>query len=143
MKRQQKMIDFLFQHNTKLLEQRRLSTSDSMDKFKMAQPKRYCGGNREVEAKLGPLQLNLRTHKHLVHDYTDKVQYALDHLGSCAYHTKRNMQKTTMIDPMTWSQDRQKNNSTCLHNFDHDIGEIQKMYSNKDRRVNVARKTYY
>jgi hypothetical protein len=42
--RQQKMIDFLFQHNTKLLERRRSSTSDSKDKFKMAQPKRYCGG---------------------------------------------------------------------------------------------------
>ena len=40
--RQQKMIYFLFQHNTELLEQCRSSTSDSKDKFKMAQPKQYC-----------------------------------------------------------------------------------------------------
>jgi hypothetical protein len=53
--RQQMMIDFLFQHNTELLERLRSSTSDSNDKFKMAQPKRYCGGARELETYLGSL----------------------------------------------------------------------------------------
>jgi len=141
--RQQKMIDFLFQHNTELLERRRSSTSDSKDKFKMAQPKRYCGGARELETYLGSLRSNFRTHKHLFHDDTDKVQYALDHLGSWAYHSDRDMQKTTMIDPITWGQDLQKNNSTCLHDFDLFVGEIQKMYGDKDRRLNVARKSFY
>jgi len=141
--RQQKMIEFLFQHNTELLERRGSSTSDAKDKFKMAQPKRYCGGARELETYLGSLRSNFRTHKHLFHDDTDKVQYALDHLGSWAYHTDRDMQKTTMIDPITWGQDLQKNNSPCLNNLDLFVAEIQKMYGDKDRRLNVARKSFY
>jgi len=81
---QQKMIEFLFQHNTELLERRGSSTSHTKDKVKMAQPKRYCGGARELGTYIGSLRSNFRTHKHLFHDDTDKVQYALDHLGSGA-----------------------------------------------------------
>jgi hypothetical protein len=54
-KRQQKMIEFLFQHNTERLEQHGSSTSDGKDKFKMAQLKGYCGGSRELETYLGSL----------------------------------------------------------------------------------------
>jgi len=140
---QQKMIDFLLQHNTELLERHRSSTSDSKDKFRMANPKHYCGGARERETYLGSLRSNFRTQKHLFHDDTDKVQYALDHIGSWAYHSDRDMQKTTMIDPITWGQDVQRNNSTCLHDFDLLVGEILKMYGDKDRRLNVARKSFY
>jgi len=136
------MIDFLFQHNTKLLQRRRSSTSDSKDKFEMARPKSYCGGARELETYLGSLRSNFRTHKHLSHHDTDNVQYALDHLGSWAHHTDRDMQKTTMIDPIPCGQDLQKTNSTCLHNFDHFVGEMQKMYGDEDRRLNVAKKSY-
>jgi len=46
--RQMKMIDLVFQYNTKLLERQRSSTSDSMEKFSLAQPKPYCGGAREL-----------------------------------------------------------------------------------------------
>ena len=53
------------------------------------------------------------------------------------------MQKTTMIDSITGSQDLQMNNSTSCENFDLFIGEIQKMYSNKDWRLNVIMKSYY
>jgi hypothetical protein len=140
--RQQKMIEFLFQQNTELLERRGSSTSNAKDKFKMAQPKRYCGGARELETYLGSLRWNFRTHQHLFHDDTDKVQYALDHLGSWAYHTDRDMQKTTMIDPITCGQDLQKNNSPCLNNLDLFVAEIQKMYGDKDRRLNLARKSF-
>jgi len=87
--------------------------------------------------------LNIWTHNHLFPDDTDKVQYALDHLSSLAYHTDRDMQKTTMIDPITWGQDLQKNNSPCLNNLDLFITEIQKMYGDKDRRLNLARKSFY
>jgi len=71
------------------------------------------------------------------------VQYALDHLGRWAYHTDRNIQKTTMIDPITWGQGLQKFNSPCLNNLDVFIVEIQKMYSDKDQRLNAARKSFY
>jgi len=109
----------------------------------MAQPKPYSRGAQELEIYFGSLQLNFRTNIHLFHDDTNKVQYALDQLGRWAYHTYRDMQKTTMIDRITRGQDLQKNNSTCFHDFDLFVGEIQKMYGNKDRRLNVARKSYY
>jgi hypothetical protein len=48
-----------------------------------------------------------------------------------------------MIDPITWCQDLQKNSLTCLHDFDLFVGEIQKMYGDKNRRVNVARISFY
>jgi len=99
--RLQKMVNFLQQHNTELVEWRRLSTSDSKDKFKMAQPKRYCVGARGLETYHGWLWSNFRTHKPLFHDDTDNVQYALDHLRSWTYHTDRDIQMTTMIDPIT------------------------------------------
>jgi len=108
----------------------------------MAQAKLYCGGGRELETYLGTLRLNFWTHKLLFYHDMDKVQYALDHLGSWAYHTDPDMQKTTMIDPITWGQDLQKNNSPCLNNLDCFVAEIQKMYSNKDRRLIRARKSF-
>jgi len=109
----------------------------------MAQPKRYCSGAGQLETYLGSLRSNFRTHKHLFHDDTDKVQYALDHRGSWAFHTDRDMQRTTMIDPITWGQDLKKNNSPCLNHLDLFVAEIQKMYGYKDRRLNVARKSFY
>ena len=53
------------------------------------------------------------------------------------------MQKTTMIDPITWGQDLQKNNSPCLNNLDLFVAEIQRMYGDKDRRLDVTRKPFY
>jgi len=88
----------------------------------MAQPNRYRRDAQELEIYVGSLWSNFRTYKPLFHDETDKVQYALDHLGSWAYHTDRDMQKTTMIDPIIWGQDLQMNNSTCLHDFDLFVG---------------------
>lgn len=56
--RQQKMIDFLVQHNTKQLVWHRSMTIDSRDKGKMRQPKRYCQGARELSTYLSALWLN-------------------------------------------------------------------------------------
>jgi len=106
----------------------------------MAQPKRFYGGSEELETYIASLRSNFRTHENRFHDDTDKVQYALDHLGSWAYHTDRDMQNTTVIDPITWGQDLQKNNSPCLNNLDLFVAEIQTMYGNEDRRLNLARK---
>jgi hypothetical protein len=99
---QQKIIDFLFLHNTTLLEPRRLLTSDSKNNFKMAQLKCYCGGARALETYLGSLQSNFQTHKYLFQDHTDEDQYALHHFGSRADHTDCDMQKTSMINPNTF-----------------------------------------
>jgi len=107
----------------------------------MAQRKCYCAAARELETYLRSLQSNFRTYQHLFHDDTDHIQNALDHIGSCAYHTDHDMQKTTMIDPITCGQDLLKHNPTCLDNFDLVVGEIQMMYGYKDRRLNVARES--
>jgi len=108
----------------------------------MAQLKPDCRGAGEVTMYLSSLGSNFRTHKYIFRDDTCMVQYAPDHIGSWAYHTDCDMHKTSMIDPNTWGQDLEKNNSPCLHNLDLFVGEIPKMYSNKDRRLNVARKIY-
>jgi len=96
-----------------------------------------------LETNLGSLRSNFRTHKHLYHGDTDKIQYAVDHLGSWAYHTDRDMEKTTMIDPIPWGQDVQKNNSPCLNNLNIFVAEIQKLYGDNVQRLIVARKSFY
>jgi hypothetical protein len=52
------------------------------------------------------------------------------------------MQKTTIIDPIIWGRDLEKNNLPCLNNLDLFVAEIQKMYGDKDQRLNVARKSF-
>ena len=140
---QQQTIEFHFQHNTELLERRGSSTPDAKDKFLISQPNRYGSCARELETYLGSLQSNIRTHEHVFHNDMDKVKYSQVHLGSWAYHTDDNMQKTIIIDPITCGQDQQKNNSPCLNNLELFVAEIQKIYGDKDRRLNVARKSFY
>jgi hypothetical protein len=48
-----------------------------------------------------------------------------------------------VIDPITWGQDLQKNNSPCLNNLDLFVVDIQQMYGNMDWRLNIARKSLY
>jgi len=109
----------------------------------MAQLQCYCGDAKEQETCHGSLRVNFRTHKHIFHDNTDQVQYLLDHLGSWAYQTDSDMQKTTMIDPITCCQDLQMNKSTCLDDFDLFVWEIQMMYGDQNGRLNAVRKSSY
>jgi len=140
--RQERMIEFLFQQKTELLSQRE-STSKN-DKFDMTHPRRYCGGARELDTFLGSLRSNFRTHSHLFSDGdTEKVQYALDHLGSWSNHHDYTLHKTSMIDPITWGQDLLTNDSPCIHDFDLFVNEIQKMYGEKDRKLNAGTRLYH
>jgi len=116
--RQQKLNSFLLPHNTELLEQQGPLLSDLQHKIQMAQPKRYCGNAWEWEVYIRSLRSTFHTPQYLFHDNTDKVQYAIDHNGSWAYHTNCDMQKTTMIGTITSGQDQQQSNTLCLHNFD-------------------------
>jgi len=139
--RQARMIEFLFQQNTEL-QSRRESTSKN-DKFDMTYRRWYCGGTRELDTFLGSLRSNFRTHSHLISDGdTDKVQYALDHLRSWSNHRDYTLHKTSMIDPITWGQDRLTNDSPCLHDFDPFVSEIQKMYGDKDRKLHAGTRLY-
>lgn len=109
----------------------------------MVQPEHFCGGARELETDLGSLRSNLCTHKYVLNNDTDKVRNAPDHHRSWDYLTDRDMQKMTMIDLTTSSQDLQKKNSPCLHDFHCCVGEIYKMYGDRDGRLNMDRKSYY
>jgi hypothetical protein len=71
------------------------------------------------------------------------IQYSLDHLGMWAYHSDWDMRKTTMLDPITCGEDWQKNNSTCLYEFELFVWEMQKMYSDQDRRLHMATKSFH
>ena len=92
-----------------------------------------------MDTFLGSLRSNFRTHSYLFSDSdTDKVQYALDHLGSWSNHRDHTLPKTSMIDPITWGQDLLTTDSPCLHDFDVFVSEIQKMYADKDRKLNAG-----
>ena len=135
------MIEFFFQQNTELLS-RRESTRKNHN-FDMTNLRRYCRGEWELDPFLGSLRLNFRNHSHLFSDGdTDKVQYALNHLGSWSNHRDYTLHKTSMIDPITWGQDLLTNDSPCLHDFDLFVSEIQKMYGDKDRKLNAGTRLY-
>jgi len=124
--RQERITEFLFQQNTELLS-RRESTSRN-DKFDMTHPRGYYGGAHKLDTFLGSLRSNFRTHSHLFSNGdTDKVQYALNHLGRWSNHRGYTLHKTSMIDPITWGQDLLSIDSPCIHDFDLSMNEIQKM----------------
>ena len=84
LEQQRKLVAILFQNAEMKPPTPR---AKSKDKFEITHPKRYCGGPRELETFLGTLRSNFRTHNHLFPGGdTDKVQYALDHLGSWVNH---------------------------------------------------------
>jgi len=140
--RQERMIKFLFQQMTKLLS-RRESTSKN-DKFDLTHPRQFCGGGRTLDTFLGSLYWNFPTHSHLFSDGdSDKVQYALDHLGSWSNHCDYTLHKTRMIDTITWGQDLLTNDSPCMHDFNLFVNEIQPMYGEKDRKLNTGTRLYH
>jgi len=142
LKQQRKLVELLFQ-NAEMKSQDPTS-SNGKDKLKVTHPKCYCGGARELETFLGSLRSNFRTHNHLFPGgETDKVQYALDHLGSWANHVDHTLQKTTMTDPLTWGHDPLADDHPCLHDLDLFITEIQKQYGDKDRRQNSSTQAYH
>jgi len=141
-KRQERMIKFLFQQNTEILFRRELTSKN--DKFDMTHPRRYCRGPCQLDTVLSSLRSNFRTHSHLFSDGdTDKVQYALDHLGNWSNHHDYTLHQTRMIHPITWGQNLLTNDSPFIHNFDLFVKEIQKMYGEKDRKLNARTRLYH
>jgi len=136
MEQQQKVVNTVMQENAELMEVNRElrrgsvrpESTTTMDKFKMTQPKRFCGGARELEIFIGALRSNFRTHSHpFPNGDSDKVQYALDHLGSWANHSDQSQQKTSMTDPASWAEDLRNQENPCLEDFDLFTTEPRKM----------------
>jgi len=47
-----------------------------------------------------------------------------------------------MIDSISWGHNLRKSNTPCLCNFDVFVGQIQNMYSNHHKRLNMVRRWY-
>jgi len=103
----------------------------------------FCGRAQELEVNVSSHWSKWWTPNHLFHKSTGKVEYALGNLGSWAYHTHLDIQMMIMIDSTHWGQHLQMYNWPSLHNFNLLDAEIQKMYHDKDWRLNMARKWCY
>jgi hypothetical protein len=142
LEQQRKLVPLLFQNAE--MKSKVPTSSKAKDKFKVTHPKHYCGGARELETFLGSHRSNFRTHNHIFSGGdTDKVQYALDHLGSWANHTDDTLRRTTMTNPVTWGHDRLTDDHPCIHHLELLINEIQKQYGDKDRRQNSSTQAYH
>jgi hypothetical protein len=120
------------------------SRAKSKNKFEITQPKLYCGGPPELKTFLGTLRSNFRTHNHLFPGGdTDKVHYALDHLGSWVNHLDHTQRKMSMTDPVTWGDDLLADDHTCLHDHDLFLTEIWKQYGDNERKQNSSTRVYH
>jgi len=152
MEQQRKLVNTVMQQNAELMEVNRElrrgsvrpESTTTKEKFKMTQPKRFCGGAQELEIFIGALRSNFRTHSYLFpNGDSDKVQYALDHLGSWANHSDQSQQKTSMTDPVSWGQDLRNQENPCLEDFDLFTTELRTMYGDKERELNAATRAYH
>jgi len=141
LEQQRKLVELLFQNAE--MKPKDPESPNPKDKFKVTHPKRYCGGARELETFLGSLRSNFRTHNHLfLGGDTDKVQYALDHLGSWVNHPDHTLQILNMTDPVTLGHDLLADDHPCLHDLDLFITKIRKQDGDKDRRQNSSMRAY-
>jgi len=120
------------------------SSVRSKDKFEITHPKRYCGGPGKLGSVLGTLRSNFRTHNHLFRrGDTDKVQYALNSLGSWVNHPDHTQREMSMTDPVTLGHDLLAEDHTTLHDYDNLVTEIRKQYGDKDRKQNSSTWAYH
>jgi len=137
LEQQGKLVELLFQHSE--MKPKDPESPNPKNKFNVTHSKRYCRGARELETFLGSLPSNFRTHNHLFPGGdTDKVQYTINHLRSWVNHPDHTLQKTNMINPVTWGQDQLADDHPCLHDLDLFITEIRKQYGDKNQGQNSS-----
>jgi len=109
--------------------------------FKMVDHLRYCGRVNELDMFLEPLRSNFTSHKHLFpRGDLDQVKYAVSFLDTWDNHPDLSQQQTGHTDPSEWASDLQESKDPCLENFELFMNELQKMYGDKDWRLNSATK---
>jgi len=130
-----KLVELLFQNSK--MKSKDPTSLNPKDKFNVTHPKRYCGGARELETFLCSLRSNFRAHNYLFPGGdTDKVHYALDHLGSWVNHPDHTLQETNMTDPVTLGNELLADDHPCVYDLDLFFTEMWKQSSDKDRRQN-------
>jgi hypothetical protein len=109
--------------------------------FKMVDPLRYCGGAKKLDKFLETLRSNFASHKHLFpRGDPDQVKYAVSFLDTWNNHPDTTQRQTENTDPSEWASDLREAKDPCLENFELFANELQKMYGDKDRRLNSATK---
>jgi len=149
------MLNNAIQQNTQLCvqnaelmeakwEHRRESIPPEATKTKilgMTHPARFCGGAKELDNFLDTLRSNLKFHAHFFpHGDPDKVKYAASILSTWNKHPHLAERKTPMTIPVEWLRDIRGDSDPCLEDFDAFSEEMQKMYGDKDRKINSAMK---
>jgi len=109
--------------------------------FKMVDCLRYCGGAKELDKFLEILPSNLASHRHLFPGGDrDQVMYTVSVLDTWNNHPDTTQRQTENTDQSEWASDLREANDPCLENFELFANELQKMYGDKDRRLNSATK---
>jgi len=109
--------------------------------FKMVDPLRYCGGAKELDKFLETLRSNFASHKHLFpRGDSDQVKYAVSFLDTWNNHPDTTQRQTENTDPSEWANDSREAKDPCLENFELFANKLQKMYGDKDRRLDSATK---
>jgi len=109
--------------------------------FDMTHPEWYCGGGKELDNFLDTLRSNFQSHVHLFpHRDPDKVQYTVSFLSTWNNHLHLAQRQTQMTNLVEWLRDRRRDSDPCLEDFEAFSEEMQKMYGNKDQKLNAGMK---
>ena len=109
--------------------------------FDMTHPERCCGGVTYLDNFLDTLRSNFQSHAHLFpHGVPNKVKYAASLLSTWNNHPDPAQRQTQVTDPVEWLGDLQGDSDPSLEYFEAFSEEMQKMYGDKDRKLNVAMK---
>jgi hypothetical protein len=153
MEEQRDVLNNAFQQNTQLCvqnaeliegnrEYRRQCIQPDATKtniFDMNHLEWYFGGTKEIDNFLDTLGSNFKYHAHfLLHGDTNKVKYAASLLSKWNNHLDTAQRQTQMTDPVEWLRDLQRDSDPSFEDFKACLEEMQKMYSDKDRKLNPA-----
>jgi len=117
------------------------NTGNQSKIFKMVDPLRYYGGAKELEKFLETLRSHFASHKYLLpRGDPDQVKYAVSFLHNWNNHPDMTQRQTENTEPAEWASDLRKATNPCLDDFELFMNKLQKMYGDKDRRLNSVTK---
>jgi len=155
MEEQREMLNNAIQQNTQLCvqnaelmetnrEYRRESIGPEpmkMKIFDMTHPERYCGRAKELDNFLDTIRSNFQSHGDVfLHGDPNKVNYAASRLSTWNNHLDPAQRQTQITDPVEWLRDLRRDTSPCLEDVEVFSEEMQKMYGDKDRKLNAPMK---